>query len=67
MRLFEIILTAALVVSLCAAEGNALTTVTHTNDTGGAFLNVGDTFNVDVTVDYDGVGPAWRSAFPCSC
>ena len=53
MRLLKILLIAAIAVGLSAASANALTTVSHTNDTGGAVLDVGDTFNVDVSVAWD--------------
>ena len=54
MRLSEITLIAALAVGLSAASANALTTATHTNDTGGAVQGLGDTFNVNVTLGFDG-------------
>jgi len=53
MRLFKTLLIAAIAVFV-ATTASALVTVTHTNDSGGAALNVGDTFVVDITVGYDG-------------
>ena len=54
MRLFEIILIAATAVVFSTASANALVSVDHQDDTAGASLAVGDTFNVDVIVNYDG-------------
>ncbi len=54
MRLLKTLLIAAISVGLFAASANATVSVTHTNDTGGATILFGETFNVDVTVGYDG-------------
>jgi len=45
---------AAIAVGLSATSANALVSITHTNNTGGATLNQLDSFNVDITLGYDG-------------
>ncbi len=63
MRLFEIILTTALAFGLSATSANALVSVFHTNDTGGATVAQGGTFNVDVVATYDGLDSSLGGIF----
>ncbi len=51
MRVFWIV---AIAFSLHAGSAGALVSVDHQDDTGGAVLAVGDTFNVDIIASYDG-------------
>jgi hypothetical protein len=63
MRLFEITLTAAIAIVFSAASANALVSVFHTNDTGGATVAQGGTFNVDVVAAYDGLDSSLGGIF----
>jgi hypothetical protein len=63
MRLFEITLTAAIAIVFSAASANALVSVFHTNDTGGATVAQGGTFNVDVVAAYDGLDSSLAGIF----
>jgi hypothetical protein len=62
MRLFKTLLIAAIAVGLSAASATALTSVTHSNNTGGAILTPGAIFDVDVTLSFDG-GNSLTGAF----
>ncbi len=63
MRFFKITLTAAIAVGLIATSANALVSVFHTNDTAGAILELGDSFNVDVFAAHDGLGSSLIGIF----
>ena len=63
MRFLKITLTAAIAVGLIATSANALVSVFHTNDTAGAILELGDSFNVDVFAAHDGLGSSLIGIF----
>ena len=54
MRLSIVILAASILIVLTATSASSLVSVEHADDTGGATVAVGDMFNVDIVVNYDG-------------
>jgi len=54
MRLLMVIFAAAISIVLGATSASSLVSVDHFDDTGGATVAVGDMFNLDIVVNYDG-------------
>jgi hypothetical protein len=54
MRLLMVIFAASILFVLTATSGSSLVSVEHVDDTGGTTVAVGDMFNVDIVVNYDG-------------
>lgn len=62
MRLLMVIFAAAISIVLGATSASSLVSVEHFDDTGGATVAVGDLFNLDIVVNYDG-SPSLRYLF----
>ena len=54
MRFLMVIFAAAISIVLGATSASSLVSVEHFDDTGGATVAVGDMFNLDIVVNYDG-------------